>query len=449
MKALYICNERAEWNKFVSFFSDNLSNVKLLCANTQGEAIDIIIQESPISVVIIDHRLKEDENQIDLASKLTEASGQRPIIFISEQEGVDGVISSDFFNRYLTNDVIELPYSNNVLLVSIKKALEWSLTEGGAHKTTSINEEEYVSIKLKNFFLYDQVTYDVFYLIYAGSYMKVISKNKRYPESTIHALAQKNIKKLYFKKSEKIKFLEESMDKATSILSDPKTKVEKIFTTQACGVSLIHQMINEVGVSSSVIKLSKRIIDIVPTATAGFPDFLSLYKALPLNYEDIAEQSIFMLYLNFMLLKSLTWESDMTKRKVGLACILHDCKFEDDKLSSIRNEEDESFKELGSVDLKLFKSHALDAARISTEFTDFPDCGFIIREHHVIPKGRYIQKMNSISCMFALSRRLTTELSHFGFTTAGLSLSLTELKEYSIGNFKQSYNELLKFLIKF
>lgn len=443
MKALFICSERSNWNNFISFFRENLPEVELFCARNGSDAMDIIIHESPISVIVIDNQL-QDEEQISIAEDIFEAAGQKPVIFLGDEKSTKETITSEFFGDYKTNEVLEKPYSDEKLKASIQKSLDWvkTNTEGSAHKT--VEEEDYVPVKLKSFYLYDKVAYDVYYMVYTDNYMKVLTKNKRYTESTIQNLAKKNIKDLYLIRSEKIKFLDESMKRAIEILSSKKPAKDKVISTQICGVLLIHEMINEVGVSESVLALADLIVNAAQDIVKEIRDFKSLFTQMPLTYGDLGEQAIFMLYLCHYINAELEWESDMTFRKLGLACLLHDCKIKYDDLSQIRNIEDEQLKEYNLHSLNIFKEHMQLASQVSTEFNNFPDCSFIIREHHTLPEKKYTHNMNSISCLFTLVRRLTTELTNYGFTKIGIQQAIPEIKDYEFGNFKKPYDAILK-----
>ena len=449
MKALFICAERTSWNKFINFFRDNLEEVELFCVRNGSDSMDIIIHESSISVVIIDNQL-QDEEQLTIAEDIFEAAGQIPIIFLGDEEHIKEVITSEFFGLYKSNDVIEKPYEDTKLKATIEKAIEWSKANTGAaaHKTVEEEEEEYVPCKLKSFYFYDKVGYDVYYMVYTDNYMKVLTKNKKYPESTILNLSRRYIKDLYLIRSEKIKFLMESIDKAIEILSFKNTDTQKILSTQVCATLLIHEMINEVGVNESVEELADLIIGIVPHVARLYKDFTAMSKDIPIPYGDLGEQAIYMLYLSHYLTKAMEWESEMTMRKLGLACLLHDSKLKYDHLSLIRNESDEKLKDFNLHSLNIYKQHSLEASKVSTEFSSFPDCSFIIREHHTLPEKKYSNNVSSISCLFTLVRRLTSELANFGFNKVGVEQALPELKVYDFGNFKKSYEALVVILSK-
>ncbi len=424
---------------------EKLPEVELFCARNGSDAIDIIIHESPILIVIIDDLLEKEE-QLTIAEDLVDAAGQKPIIFLSSGDKVKDLLTSEFFNLYLTNEVLEKPYSDDIFVEKIKKGLEWSDLEIVTESHKKVTEDEYVPVKLKSFYLYEKVGYDVFFKVYTDNYMKVITKNKRYPESTIVNLAKKNVKDLFLKRTEKIKFLTESIEKAITVLSTPDIEVEKIMTSQICGTFLIHEMINEIGVNESLVNLAELIISATSTVALQYRDFKSLARDIPITYGDLGEQAVYMLYLCHYLTKEMGWESDLTQKKLGLSCILHDCKLKYDDLSLVRNENDESLKEFNLHSLKIFKEHPKLAAQVSTEFTNFPDCGFIIQEHHTLPEKRYTHNMNSISCLFVLIRRFTTELANHGFSGLCLDQSIEELQVYDFGNFKISYNALMKIL---
>lgn len=423
---------------------EGLPEVELFCARNGPDAIDILIHESPILLVIIDQL--QDEEQVQLAEDLVEAAGQKPVIFLSAQDQVKEVLTSDFFNRFSTNELIEKPYPTESLIEKIEKALEWSNKNAESESHKKVEQDEYVPVKLKSFYLYEKVGYDVFFKVYTDNYMKVITKNKRYPESAIVNLAKKNVKELYLKRTEKIKFLTESIEKAIAILSDPTSEIDKIMTSQICGTFLIHEMVNEIGVNESLVLLAELIINSKALVAGQYRDFKSLARDIPITYGDLGEQAIYMLYLCHYLTKALGWESEMTQKKLGLACLLHDCKLKYDDLSLVRHENDESLKEFNLHSLKIFKEHPKLASKVSTEFTNFPDCTFIIEEHHTLPEKRYTHNMNTISCLFVLVRRFATELANHGFSELCVQRSIEELEVYSFGNFKNSYTALMKIL---
>lgn len=424
---------------------DSLPEVELFCARNGSDAIDILIHESPILLVIIDSRLQEEE-QITIAEDIIEAAGQKPMIFLCEKTQVKDVLTSDFFNLYATNELLEKPYSTENLVEKIKKALDWGQENKSNETHKEAPQEEYVPVKLKSFYLYEKVAYDVYFKVYTDNYMLVITKNKRYPESTIVNLAKKRVKDLYLIRSEKIKFLTESIEKAITVLSTPDIEIDKLMTSQICGTFLIHEMINEIGVNESLVHLAELIINTTKTVATQYKDFKSLSRDIPITYGDLGEQAVYMLYLSHFITKSLGWESEMTQKKLGLSCLLHDCKLKYDDLSLIRHENDESLEEFNLHSLKIFKEHPKLAAQVSTEFTNFPDCSFIISEHHTLPEKRYTHNMNTISCLFVLIRRFTTELANNGFSQLGIDRSAEELKVYDFGNFKKSFDALIKII---
>lgn len=447
MKALFICSDRESWKGTIGFFRDFLEEVELFCARNGKDALDIIVHESPISVVIIDDLL-QGEDQIQLAESIVETAGQKPIIFLGPDEKIKELLTTEFFGLYSTNEVLEKPYEFNELKEKVLKAIEWDKEKAGgdAHKT---GEEEYVPVTLKSFYMHNKVSFDVYYEVYSNNYMKVITKNKKYTESTIQNLAKKNIKQLFLTKTEKIKFLEESMGKAIEVLATAKNQeAEKIFSTQICAVMLVHEMINQVGVTDSVKELSELIVSTVSIPVKKHKTFNELASQIPITYGDMGEQATYMLYLCHYMTVKLGWESEMTFKKLGLACILHDCKLKYDDLSLVTHEADEKLKEFNLHSLNIFKEHAKLAEKVAAEFNNFPDCGFIILEHHTPPEKKYSVNMNSISCLFCLVRMFTTQLANFGFTTMGIKSAIPFIKPYDFGGFKKIHDTLIELYLK-
>lgn len=82
-------------------------------------------------------------------------------------------------------------------------------------------------MRLRNFYLFEQVPYDVYIELTSTKFGKVITKDKFYSHQIIQNYSRKNIKYLYLRKDEHLKFLDTSIKNLLKIydakLSDKKS----------------------------------------------------------------------------------------------------------------------------------------------------------------------------------------------------------------------------------
>ncbi|WP_412474400.1 hypothetical protein [Halobacteriovorax sp. YZS-1-1] len=455
MKALYICDEKDEWGYIRDSFSSCFPDIQLHCAISGDDAIDLLSFEGPFAMILIEVSLK-NEDPSQLAGKILSITGQRPFIFLGMEAMVKERIPDALYARSESSSALFRPIEEEDFVTAVNKALAWVKSEDFGSSIEEFEEDDLLPMKIRGFYLFETLAYDVYLELTQTKYTKIISANKKYSHSTIHSYARKNIKVLYLKKNDYLKFLEEGIENLLKVFeSKKKLKQEEVIENQIKAVLLIHQYVKTVGVSENVINLCDKVIlcsrDIV-LENKKYRNVLSLFpKSGPF---DIATQAIMTLYLSHFILQALGWASETSKKKLGLASLLYDSMLENEDLISIQSLEDPQLKMFKEEEQENYRIHPIKAAEIAQYFTGYPEADFVIAQHHEKPKGDGFpnnlstNKLTAHSCAFILANNFILRLCTSTGGKKNLLNIFREMKEvYNQGNFKDPLNALQRTIV--
>ena len=453
MKALFICNDKEEWNLLRKIFKNHFSDIELICAIRGEDALEYISFEGPFSIILIDAGLK-NESPTKIAEDIVDRSGDRPIIFIGEEHVLKNRINDDFYVNSETADIFIKPYDIPRLKETLGKSLQWVKKEEFEQSIIEVNEEDFIPMRLRNFYLFKKIPFDAFIELTKTKYIKLLSKDKPYTHAQISALAKRKIKYLYLHKDQHLKFLESSVEKIKENL-DQNTSSQKIFQTQIAGALVIHQYLRDVGITDSVIELTNKVLESAGKTYENFftKDFTQLLKIFPLENGDAAERSLFIFYFCQSLSKGMGWGSGISKKKFGLTSILHDCFLENDEMIRLGSFDHPDMDFYNESEIQNYKIHMQRAKDMAKNFTGYSDTEFLIGQHHELPEGNGFPeglsagRLTTISCIFIIAHNVVAYLAINGLTRQNLNKCLNEMKgPYNQGSFKEPFNKLIKVL---
>jgi HD-GYP domain-containing protein (c-di-GMP phosphodiesterase class II) len=311
-------------------------------------------------------------------------------------------------------------------------------------------------MRLRNFYLFESLPYDVYLELTPTKYGKVISKNKNYSHQVIQNYSRKNIKYLYLRKDEHLKFLDTSVKNLLKIYEAKLTERKKYLMLHLKTIFFIHQFIKTLSVSDEVVKLTNYFIDSVRDIVKSSEGLGELLITITENTNmTFAEHSLATAYLCESILYNMGWNADMSRDKLLLAALLQDITLSNDEMLKIRSLNDPNFKVLSEEDQLEFKTHPTKAAQISTFFSGFSDVDFILNEQHEhptgdgFPKGLNSSGLTTISCIFILASNFASRLATSGNSPTAYKEILGSMKRiYNTGNFKDPLKALEKALKK-
>lgn len=455
MKVLFIGHDDELNGPLKKLTMANFPKIKLVEVTDTDKLMDMMTNDGPFSFVlmVIDNKLL---NVSELYTTITDTLGQRPFVFVGSPSSMKSYITPEILKATETSFMVETPLAPDEFKKAMQSSLDWVKKEEFEESILEFTKDDLHKMRLRNFYLFEQLPYDVYLELTPTKYGKVISKNKTYSHQLMQNYSRKNIKYLYLRKDEHLKFLDTSIKNLLKIYEARLTERKKYLLLHLKTVFFIHQFIKTLSVSDEVVKLTNHFIDsvreIVKT-TDGLVDLIN--SVMESNNMTFAEHSLITAYLCESTLYNMGWNADMSRDKLILAAILQDIGLSNDDMLKIRSLNDPNFKMLSEEEQNEFKNHPNKAAQISMFFSGFSDVDFILNEQHEhptgdgFPKGLNSSGLTTISCIFILSSNFAARLAQTGNSPTAYKEILGSMKRiYNTGNFKDPLRALEKALKK-
>ncbi|MGK0367559.1 MAG: hypothetical protein ACI9QD_000696 [Thermoproteota archaeon] len=343
-------------------------------------------------------------------------------------------------NEY--NEVLQKPISVEHFKNVIEHSLSWSNEQAYEECLVEINKEEFLPMKLRNFYLYKSFPFDAYVEVTSVKFLKAIEKDVPYTHSTIQRYAKKYIKNFYIKKDDQIEFLENSMRKCIDQLSILHPGIE-LAECHIVSFSVLQSFMSQVGVSDLANELIEALIDSIPIQCSYKP-LNEIILEFPFINGGTAVKSTITAYMCNYILMSLGWNGRTSFAKLLISSILHDATLENEAWGKIITLEDSKYLELDPEVQEKFTGHIAKAAELSTHFSAYPDISFIIEQHHELPSGKGFPygwssiKLTTLSSIFILCQNFSNMLLDLDITKPNLTKLIKYFSTtYNIGNFKQ------------
>lgn len=451
MKILFLGNTPENDVPIKRLMGNNFPKLQLLEVTDNGELSEILMNDGPFSFVII----AIDNKNIsvnELYTTINETLGTRPFVFIGSPSSVKSQITNEILQKPFTNFLVETPLVPEELKKSVNSAIEWVKQEEFEESILEFSRDDLHKMRLRNFYLFEQLPYDVYLELTATKFGKVISKNKPYTHQMIQNYSRKNIKFLYLRKDEHLKFLDASIKTLIKIYEAKLTDRKKYVFLHLKTIFFIHQFIKTLSVSDDIIKLTRFFIDSSREVAKSHENIVDLIEQITNNKSmTFAEHSLATAYVCESILYYMGWSADMSRDKLLLAAVLQDISLNNDELIKIRSLNDPDLKMLSEEEQLEFSEHPLKAAQIATFFSGFSDVDFILSEQHEHPSGDGFPKglnstgITTISCIFILANNFVARIAKSNKGPGTHKEIIGSMKRiYTTGNFKLPLKALEK-----
>lgn len=451
MKVLFLSNTPESTTSIKRLMGNNFPKIQMIEVTASTNIMEMMTIDGPFSFVVVDI----DNKNIDVSESynlITNTLGTRPFVFIGSPVSVKSYITNAILQRPLTNFIVETPLVPDEFKKAVAGSIEWVKNEEFEESILEFSRDDLHKMRLRNFYLFEQMPYDVYLELTPTKFGKVITKNKTYSHQIIQNYSRKNIKYLYLRKDEHLKFLDTSIKNLLKIYEAKLSDRRKYIILHLKTIFFIHQFIKTLSVSDDIVKLTHMFIDSVREVVKSQESMTELLEQITENPNmTFAEHSLGTAYVCESVLYNMGWSADMSRDKLLLASILQDISLNNDEMIKIRSLNDPNYKMFSEEDQLEFKTHPLKAAQLSTFFSGFSDVDFILSEQHEhptgdgFPKGLNSSGLTTISCIFILASNFVARIAMSGKGSAGYKEILGSMKRvYNTGNFKDPLKALEK-----
>jgi hypothetical protein len=449
MKVLFVGNNPEEDKNIVRLMSNNFPKIQLIQLLNSEDLIDMLMSDGPFSFIIISLDSKKISAE-EVYNQIIETIGVRPFVFIGTSNAVKAQLTNAMIQVQQTNALVTMPIIPDELKKAINLAIEWVKKEEFEESVLEFSRDDLHPMRLRNFYLFEQLPYDVYIELTATKFGKVISKDKNYTHQLIQNYSRKNIKYLYLRKDDHLKFLDTAIKNLLKIYETKLSDKRKYRILHLKTAFFIHQFLKTASVSDDLNKLTHHLIESLSAHVRSYEDFSEILDAINESGNiTFAEQSICTAYVCEKIILNMGWTADMTRGKLILASLLQDIALSNDDLIKIRSLNDPNLKMFSETEQEEFKNHPQMAANLSTFFNGFSDVDFILREQHEhptgdgFPKGLNSSGLTTISCIFILASNFVSRMAVATKSPTQYRDIINNMKRvYNTGNFKDPLKAL-------
>ena len=451
MKVLFIGLNNEEDRSIIRMMSNNFNKIQLIGYNLEDDLLNLLISEGPFAFVVVNVDNKNIQVQ-KTYNTIIETVGERPFIFIGAPNAIKSYLTQEILQNQQLNFVIETPLQLDEFKKSVQSSLDWIKKEEFEESIAEFLRDDLHPMRLRNFYLFDQLPYDVYMELTSTKFGKVIAKDKFYTHQLIQNYSKKGVKYLYLRKDEHLKFLSISIQNLIKIYESKLADKKKNLLLHLKTAFFLHQFIKTASVSDDVNTLAHHFIDSVFHFVRVNDHFSDLIDSVnDTGNITFAEQSVATAYVCEKMLIHMGWTADMSRGKLILAALLQDIHLTNDDLIKIRSVNDPNLKMFSEDDQATFVSHPQKAAQLSTLFNGFSDVDFILLEQHEhptgdgFPKGINSSSLTTISCLFIIANNFVSRLASSPKNPHRYKEIIQSMKRvYNTGNFKDPVKALEK-----
>lgn len=421
----------------------------IVTAVNKAQAIEIICNDGPFAFYIIDSDIKNFKIATVIETFI-ELSGSRPILYTGHQVNFNASISQELFDENESSQFIAKPFGQDSFKQDLESKLNIILkavaSENREHSIEQIDPNNFIKMKLRGFYLFEEFPYDIYLEITPTRYLKLLPANTKYGHSFFASYAKKNIKFLHIKKDDQLDFLEAEIDHFLEVFKNAPEKSDDIFTLLLRSVTVLHQYLIAIGISKKAIILMEYLVNAIINIQMKNNDLKTILNNYPYYYEGISSKSILTAIISIYVARNLDWDSKTTKGKLIAASILQDYALTDEALSKVTSLKDPYLKNLSKELVKEFKEHPEKSSKMAAQFNNYTDIDSIIIAHHEFPnrKGFPNRPINNLlsqlNHVFNISQFIASKIDGEHFADVPINkILLTIKKEFNIGSAKDIY----------
>lgn len=457
MKILIVSENQSDSQILRKVVKNIIAESMIVTAVNKAQAIEIICNDGPFSFYIIDSDIKNFKLS-DVINSFLELSGSKPILYTGHKTSFNANITQELYDENESNQFMPKPFGEESFRADLEEKLKVILkavaSENREHSIEQIDPDDFIKMRLRGFYLFEQFPYDIYLEITPTRYLKLLPANSKYGHSFLASYAKRNVKFLHIKKDDQLQFLEGEVSHFLEIFKNQSTLNEEVFTLLLRSVTILHQYLTAIGISPNAIILMDHIVDCIITLQRKHQNINSLLANYPYYYEGISSKSILSAFISIYIAKNLDWDSKTTKAKLISASLLQDYSLPDEMLSKVTSLKDPYLKTISKEVLEDYKNHPQKASQMAAQFSRYTDIDTIVINQHEFPsrKGFPTRPVNSLlsplNHVFNMSQFIASKVDGQNYTEAPINkILLTLKKDFNIGNAKDIYELFRKTLL--
>lgn len=292
------------------------SGIRAISASSTDEAKELILKEN-FKAIIAGSKIS-DWSQAEIINFVRRV-GSTPLIFLSE---TTPEINTDKAKYLLQFTVLSYPTSPSELLTTVSRASQ-NIFDILPVCELSEEDQEFVSIPLRDFVTGKRLSYDLFIKIGISRFVKFTHGSDGFDDEQVKELNRKDIQAVYLRKTDfldYIKFNSKIIEKLSERRVEPERK--KRFIQQSFSVLGRSVILGEM--DSSQVKAAHALVASTMELVFKSDDAFLALELLKNTHGNVFHHSLNVAIYVSMMASQLGWTTTQTQEKLILSALYHD-----------------------------------------------------------------------------------------------------------------------------
>lgn len=278
---------------------------------------------------------------------------------------------------------------------------------------------EYFPLPIGNFVGMGSTDYTIYLREDNNSYLPLFHAGGNVVDAKLNQLMSNGIDQLYVQKQERLKVVSSVTQKMVETLTDKDLPIDERMKSTDAAMAIVRDKIGiEVdGMSEETVEMADAAIDSLSTVVESEPRLSSLLENLSKNPSSFAYKHCQLLtFLGYHAIENMSWGTDEQKKKIAFVAFFHDITLVRDDLVKIESAKELEEQKLSKADENRVINHAVNAAKLVTEFPRAPiGAETIIKQHHGARDGKgfprhFGENISPLAIIFIVCEAFTHQL---------------------------------------
>ncbi|MBF0298959.1 MAG: HD domain-containing protein [Oligoflexia bacterium] len=384
---LLLADPNSEWLKEAADFFSGLCYEVETCSN--GKRSQLMLYNHKFFATILNLEIQDHPGIQVLKFIKANYPSMKIILIMSREETLkENGLDRALLAKQGIVDVFIMPYQLRELQQSLEghqsfeEIISRSKTREGvsAEEEVDSSDDQFMKVKIAEFFSTKSVQFDVFIRLREGKYLKILHSGDTFSKERIDTYKnEKKVEYLYFKKEDRIRFVrlqnyiseKTAPNKAVAI----ETKVGLIKNLAEVYVEGIYTE----GLKPVLIDQGKALCGNIYEVVHNNSDLFKLLRTYSEKNNSLYAHSYMVTLFSSMIIKQFVWESKIVNESVGMAALLHDIG---------RTVQPAELKEMSpnnmtKEQLEIYKKHPEEGVKILNGYPQIQEAvKQIILQHH-------------------------------------------------------------------
>lgn len=325
----------------------------------------------------------------------------------------DGVITEERIIKMGVLEILYRPIRIEKILTTLESYQNLGQVLSSLPERSGLSDEEQVTeqdnqftnIEIDKFYSAKKVIFDVYIKLSNDHYVKILHAGDDFSKSRVDKYKQKNVTHLYFKKTDRRKYVMFINQIASKIVKAPKIEGKGKAKVLGMVAENFLEDAYTIGLRPQVISQGKEICNNVYKIISSDKKLHQLMRELHDFEPSLYTHSFLITFFAGAIIKQFEWQTQNTIETTALACMFHDIG----KLQFPREMLVKRLEELNEQELSFYKEHpSLGSEMVMACPRLNETVRQIILQHHETNdgkgfpfgiKGREVQTLSNIVCL--------------------------------------------------